>query len=88
MVSIIYSPAFLHALKKLPPELIVEVEEKITLFQDEKKHEGLHVHKLRGKLKGQQSFRVNYKIRIVFYYIPEKDNTALLTAIGDHDIYN
>jgi len=86
-MEIKYSPAFLRALKKLPPTLIEEATEKITLFQNEKNRQVLKVHKLGGSLKGQYSFYVNYQTRIVFYYISKKDKQVLLTAIGDHDIY-
>lgn len=86
-MEIKYSPSFLRALKKCPPELIEEVKDKLELFHDEQNHSKLKVHKLTGKLKGQYSFSVNYQIRIVFYYISKKDKQVLLTAIGDHDVY-
>ena len=82
-----YSPIFLRALKKLPPDLIEEAKEKILLFLDEKNHTALKPLKLTGKLKGQYSFRVNYQTRIVFYYISKKNKVVLFTAIGDHDVY-
>ena len=86
-MDIKYSPAFLRALKKLPPGLTEEAKEKIRLFKDENNHQALKVHKLGGRLKGQYSYSVNYKTRIVFYYISKKDKKVLFTAIGDHDIY-
>jgi len=86
-MEIKYSPTFLRALKKLPPELLEEAKEKLSLFKDEHNHQALKVHKLSGGLKDQYSFSVNYQTRIVFYYISKKNKQVLLTAIGDHAIY-
>ena len=87
-MEINYSPTFLRALKKLSPTLIEEAKEKILLFKHETNHQMLHVHKLGGRLNGQYSFHVNYQTRIVFYYISKRDRQVLLTAIGDHDVYD
>ena len=87
-MDVSYTPLFVRQYKSLPKTLQTEVKEKILLFQDEKNHEGLKVYKLKGKLKEQYSFRVNYKVRIVFWYVKTKPKEALLLAIGDHDIYN
>ncbi len=86
-MRITYAPSFLRALKKLPVELIEETKEKILLFTQDSNHPILKVHKLTGKLKGQYSFSVNYKIRIVFCYPLKSKQVIFFTAIGDHDIY-
>lgn len=86
-MHVIYSPSFVRLYKSLPEDFKQEVKEKITLFSDEKNHDQLRVHKLSGRLKGQYSFSVNYKIRIVFLYTNEKLKRAILLAIGDHDVY-
>ena len=75
-------------LKKLPKNLIDEVLEKIELFRDPENHEVLKVHKLSSRLKDRYSFSVNYKIRIIFTYLPIKPQEVLLLAVGDHDVYD
>ncbi len=80
-----YKPSFVRGYKKLPIELQQEVKEKIALFAKEENHNALKVHQLKGKLKKCHSFSVNYSHRIVFTY--ENTRTAVLLAIGDHDIY-
>ena len=87
-MEILYAPSFVRRYKKLPVSLQLEVKAKIALFQDENNHSSLFVHKLKGALKEQYSFRVNYKIRIVFFYIPTKPKSAFLITVGDHGIYD
>ncbi len=43
----------------------------------------LRTHKLSGKLEGLFSFRVDYDIRIVFYF--ESEDKAVFLDIGTHD---
>ncbi len=69
--------------KGLEPALKEEVREKISLFQNEKNHSILKVHKLHGGFKNYYSFSVNYKIRVVFKY--ENKNAVNLLYIGGHD---
>lgn len=84
-VEIIYLPVFLKRFKKLEPDLREEVIEKIELFKDSQNHERLKVHKLQGVLAGRYSFSVNYKVRIVFTRVSNREVAFL--DIGDHDIY-
>lgn len=86
-MEVFYAPSFVRQYKSLPSSLQTEVKEKILLFLDVKNHQALTVHKLKGKLKDQYSFSVNYKIRIVFWYKNSKPKEAILLAIGDHDVY-
>lgn len=83
-----YAPSFFRSYNKLPLSLKLEVKAKIALFRELTNHESLFVHKLKGVLKEQYSFRVNYKIRIVFCYLPTKPKSAYLITVGDHDIYD
>ena len=85
IVKIGYKAAFLRMLKKLPPNLQLEVKEKIILFAGQPDHVSLRTHKLQGPLKGLCSFSVNYAYRIVFEY--EDKSTVVLLAVGDHDVY-
>lgn len=86
-MEVAYTPSFIRQLGTLSPELKEEVLEKIELFREPINHQQLKVHKLTGRLKGRYSFSVNYKTRIVFRYLKTKPKEALLTAIGDHDVY-
>jgi plasmid maintenance system killer protein len=82
---ILFKPSFIRQYKNPDPQLQEEVKEKIELFKNPRKHRQLKVHKLKGALSGRYSFSVNYKFRIVFSYASK--NSAVLLAIGDHDIY-
>lgn len=85
MLTVLYKPTFVRQYKKLPEALQQEVKEKIAIFQKNPNHSFLKTHKLKGKLKGFFSFYVNYAYRIIFLY--ETKNTAVLLAIGDHQVY-
>ncbi len=80
-----YKTAFFRSFNKLPAELQDEVEERIELFRTDAKNPSLRIHKLKGKMAGQWSFSVNYAYRIIFMY--EDTKTAVLIAVGDHDVY-
>lgn len=85
-MEILYKPTFIRELKKLPQALQDEAIEKIAMFEDQKQHAALRVHKLHGPLAGCYSFSVNYAYRVVFQYGPKKQSAILLT-IGDHAVY-
>lgn len=85
MIAIVYAPIFLRQFKKLPGAIQDDVEEKIAVFQKNPKERSLWVHKLKGALKGFWSFSVHYSHHIVFQW--DDARTAVLLAVGDHDIY-
>ncbi|MEK7094539.1 MAG: type II toxin-antitoxin system mRNA interferase toxin, RelE/StbE family [Patescibacteria group bacterium] len=87
-MEVSFSPTFVRMLEALPGSLQEEALEKIELFKCEENHRLLKIHKLSGRLRGRYSFSVNYKMRVVFIYVREKQRTACLLAIGDHDIYD
>lgn len=87
-MEVAYSPKFVRLVNSLPPALQEEVIEKVELFKNEKNHPALKVHKLRGRLKDQFSFSVNYQTRITFVYLPTKPKEAYLLTVGDHDVYD
>ncbi len=80
-----YKPSFVREFKKLSVELQSEALERIELFKDQRNHEKLKTHKLRGKLKEFYSFSVTYSHCIVFSY--ESEDIVVFLAIGDHTIY-
>ncbi len=85
MFQIGYERHFVREWKRLSLGIKKEAREKIELLKDPRNHEALDVHKLHGNLKGFYSFSVNYRIRIIFEFRPDK--TIGLLAIGDHDLY-
>jgi len=82
-----YKPSFVRQLNALEPSLRGEALERMEEFKEPKNHTRLRVHPLKGKLKGFYSFSVNYRYRIVFEWIGARKSFAVLTAIGDHDLY-
>jgi plasmid maintenance system killer protein len=76
---------FVRRFSLLEKNLQEEVVEKIMLFHDRRNHRALKVHKLHGELAGFFSFSVNYRYRIVFFY--EEKDSAVLSTIGDHTVY-
>jgi len=84
-MKVVFTPAFVRQLKKLPADLQEEALESVNDFRIPKNHKRLKVHKLHGQFKKYYSFSVNYKVRIVFDYLSRSE--AILMAIGDHDMY-
>lgn len=87
-MEVLYSKKFIRLYDALPISLKREVKEKITLFSDAKNHRLLDVHKLTGRLKEVHSFRIDYKHRVTFMYSDSKPRSAILIAVGDHEIYD
>ena len=81
-----YKPSFLREFKKLERALQHEAKEKIELFKNPANHKKLRVHYLKGPLAPRMSFSVNYRYRIVFEW-EEEGRSAVLLAIGDHEVY-
>lgn len=86
MTEIIFSKRFLRQFEKLEYDLQEEVREKIKLFENTSNYKSLNVHKLKGEMKRQHSFSINYKTRIVFEYASSKKEATLL-VVGDHAVY-
>ncbi len=84
-MNIEYAPSFIRSYKKLQQECKEDVKRTIGLFQTDIHHPALRVHKLSGSLQGKYALSLNYRDRIIFQY--EKNGTATLLAIGDHDMY-
>lgn len=86
MLTIRYSSRFVRKFKKLSLAQQDEVLAQIERLRDTKNHKALAVHKLKGILKEQHAFSINYSDRVVFYMSADK-KTAHLLDIGDHSIY-
>jgi len=85
MIKVGFSPVFAKTIRDLPGALQNEVYDKVEMLKNRTNHKSLKVHKLHGVLKGQLSFSVNYKYRIIFEYLDK--NTVFLHDIGTHDLY-
>jgi Txe/YoeB family toxin of Txe-Axe toxin-antitoxin module len=69
----------------LPEPLQEEVYDRVELFRRDPRHSSPRTHKLKGKLRGNWSFRVNYSHRVVFCY--DSKNAVSLLTVGDHGVY-
>ena len=88
-MQISYTSKFIKQYSKFNFELKEEIKEKINLFETNENYERLKIHKLHGRLKNKYSFSVNYKLRIVFQYLPKKSKRGVVfLAIGQHTIYH
>ncbi len=88
MFKIGFKPKFLRQYKKLPPEIKIEVRERMEILKDNYKHPLLKTHKLQGKLHDFYSCWVNFSYRIVFTI--HKSGTSkeiILHFVGNHKIY-
>lgn len=83
-MKIYTAPSFNKALKQLTkrqPKLLTKVKSILKVLQNNPEDPKLKLHKLTGKSEGW-SVRVNYKIRITFYF---DKNSLVLTNIGSHN---
>lgn len=85
MVEVYYKPSFFKKCRKLPLDLLDEIDQKIELFKEDPSHPFLKTHKLKGSLDGFWSFSVNYSHRIVFQYLSKTE--VVLFAVGTHGLY-
>ena len=80
-------PSFIRQFDRLPHALQEESLVKIEEFKNTENHKTVRVHKLKGRLAQRLSFRVDYQNRIVFRWLDKTQKTAVLLAVGDHDVY-
>ena len=84
-MQIVYSKKFVSEYKRLPQQIKLLTESKEKIFKKDPFNPSLKTHKLTGKLRGNMSFSVNYKYRIIF--VLEGKNEAWFLSIGTHNIY-
>ena len=73
-------------LLKRNPRLIDGVKETLIRLASDPFQERLKTHKLKGRLKDSWSCSVEYDLRIVFEFVQENNEPAiLLQTIGAHD---
>ena len=85
-MQVFYTPTFVRQFNSLEWELQIEIASKVEQFKDRKQYRQLKVHKLHGRLAERYSFSVNYRYRVAFVWFDAR--TAILVAVGDHEIYN
>jgi mRNA-degrading endonuclease YafQ of YafQ-DinJ toxin-antitoxin module len=86
-ITVIYfSSHFKRAMKTLPKELRVEINERAEWFKKDCFDSRLRTHKLSGKLKGLWSFSLTQKHRVLFHFMSETE--VGFDDVGDHNIYN
>lgn len=86
MMKVSFDPSFKRAFQKriaTSEKLKKHFFESLHVFMNDPFDAKLRTHKLSGKLDGLYSFRVDYDIRIVFYFA-DKDKAVFLD-IGTHD---
>lgn len=86
MIEVTFSSSFKRSFKKVIKNN-KSLEEKfwlaVELFCNDPFNERLHTHKLSGKLKGLWAFRIDYDLRLIFFF-SDKDH-AVFTDVGKHD---
>ncbi len=71
MISVSFSSSFKKAFKK-------KIQKNKDPFDKR-----LKTHKLTGELEELWSFRINYEIRVIFFFVNK--NKAVLNDIGTHE---
>jgi mRNA-degrading endonuclease RelE of RelBE toxin-antitoxin system len=79
------SPLFEKHYKKLPKKIKEKAKEKEKIFRENPFHPLLKTHKLHGKDKDCWAFWIDYKYRIKFIFLSDKE--VLFLDIGPHNIY-
>lgn len=86
MIEFVWDSAFKKSYKKnisKSPQLKSAFRESLKAFQKDPFAPQLKTHKLSGKLSDLWAFSINYKVRVIFYFI--NNNKVLLIDIGTHD---
>ena len=87
--DLIPSSLFLRAVKKALKKNLIspsELEQALSLLQDDMFNHKLKTHKLHGNLIGSFASSNNYEIRIIFQIVLQNEKEyILLETIGNHD---
>jgi mRNA-degrading endonuclease YafQ of YafQ-DinJ toxin-antitoxin module len=83
------SNTFIRAAKKTlrkKPAFAPDIQEALTLLEEDAFHTYLRTHKLTGTLEGSLACSAGYDLRIVFSFVKHDGKEAiLLETIGTHD---
>ena len=86
MIEIGFSSSFKRAFKKrLKNQANTEAKfwKTVEIFVNDPYDPHLKTHKLSGQLKDLWSFRVEYNVRVIFYFVEE--TKVVFVDIGTHD---
>ena len=86
MTIYIYS-RYRRSYKHLDPQLQRLADERITLFKRDLFDPHLDTHQLHGKLKGQWSFSIDRRYRILFEFLDKNREEVVFLDVGNHSIY-
>ncbi len=73
--------SFVKSFKTLPQKVQTSAIERLSLFLQDSRNPMLLDHALKGRMKGQRAFSVNWDYRITYR---EEDNRIILLNIGKH----
>jgi mRNA-degrading endonuclease YafQ of YafQ-DinJ toxin-antitoxin module len=83
------SSAFLRSSRRFArnhPQLVAELQLTLELLAEDAFHPQLKTHKLKGKLANSWAASAGYDLRIVFQFVKQKGQDAILLAgVGTHD---
>ena len=83
-MELLYTARFLRALKKLSPEIQIDIVSSIEEFKNKKNHKKLDVHKLHGAMKAYHAFSANFYHRVVIKITKDK---VYFMDVGTHEVY-
>ena len=86
MIEVGFSASFKRAFKKrLKNQADTEAKfwKTVEMFVNDPYDPRLKTHKLSGQLKDLWSFRVEYDVRVIFYFVEE--TKVVFVDIGTHD---
>ena len=81
MVIVEYSSYFVKSFRKMPRSIQEKAAELDEIFKKDPSNSLLHQKRLKGRLKGLQSFRITRNYRMLFAW--KTKNTALFYEIAD-----
>lgn len=76
-----------QSFRRLDPQIRKAAQAQIELFRRGPFDSRLKTHKLHGLLKGQWSFSVDRRHRILFEFLDDAQEEVVLLDIGTHALY-
>ncbi|OHA63685.1 MAG: hypothetical protein A2842_01290 [Candidatus Wildermuthbacteria bacterium RIFCSPHIGHO2_01_FULL_48_25] len=84
-MKILYSPQFARDYRKLPYEIKEKAKEREKIFIENPFDQRLKTHRLHGRFREFWAFSVDYRFRIIFRFLGEKE--VRFYAVDDHSVY-
>lgn len=83
-MEFLFTARFLRSLKKITPEIQIDIISAVEKFKNKDNHQKLNLHKLHGEMKTYHAFSANFYYRII---IKINKNKVYFMDVGTHDIY-